>query len=118
MVRSTVLAEQLPDCIDDFASCGGRVNPLLLKICFDKCAIVAVRNKTNLLAVVLLGHRQTELSRKLPNLRFHHPPERKQCPRQLGLCQSKKKVGLIFVSIEARTHLISATTLIRAQTSI
>src|SRR5437868_7797486 len=118
MMRAAVLSPKPSISVDNLALRFGRTDALFPKVRVDKACIISVRDEADLLAIILLGHGELKLSRKLAHLRFDHATQRKQGACELLLCQPEKKICLIFVGIQARTHLISTTRLIQTQTSI
>src|SRR5579883_557949 len=89
---------------DNFAARFPGGNPLLAEIGVDESGVVAVGNEADLLAIGLCRGWNRELARELADLRFFESAERKQGSRELRLCQSEKKVGLILCSIGAAAH--------------
>ena len=102
-----VLAERPAIGSDDLAASGGRRCPLLSQIRLHEGGVVAIRDEADLLAVLLLGDRQSQTARDLPDLALVHLADRKQSPRKLRLRQSEEEIGLVLAPIHALAKLIA-----------
>src|SRR5882762_898027 len=68
---------------------------------FDERRVIAVRDEADLLAVGLVGDRETEPPRLVADLRLGETSHREHRTRQLVLRQREQKVGLVLVTIRA-----------------
>ena len=78
-MRARMLAQDSAARVHDFALTLGGIYALLPEIRIDERCVIAVRDKANLLAIVLGGDRQPQFARKLADFRFNQPSQRKGC---------------------------------------
>ena len=93
-MHSLVPGEDTPVLISDDA-CRKR------RALLDEVGMLAGRDETDLLAVVLLGDGESEASRRLPDRRLVECANRKARPGELRLGQGEKELRLVLCPIDA-----------------
>src|SRR5688572_18161969 len=100
MVNAGVLAQNSAVTIDNRAAYCLGTDSLFLEVGLNELRVVAVGNKTDLLAIVLLRDRNAKLARKLAHLGFGVAAQREQSASKLRLREPEKKIGLIFCLVD------------------
>src|SRR5258708_27295957 len=72
----------------------------------DKTGVVAVGNKADLLALGLVGGRESQRSRAGANFGLGHLTERKNSSRQLVLSEGEEKIRLILGIVDGAQQVI------------
>src|SRR5580698_7183318 len=94
MNDAVVLAKHMAVEIDDLARTGStRPQPL------DDLRIMPARHEADILAVLLVGHRQTETARQFPRLGLGAIAERKAQELELRARGAKKKIALVALRL-------------------
>src|SRR5215475_12961232 len=97
-----VRTDDLTSCIDHASwlrRCRGHTRA-------DEGAVIAVRNKADLLTLGLLGHLEPQPYGDLTHLLLAILPERQERVPQLLLGQIKEKIGLIFLRIASPSNVV------------
>src|SRR5690349_9512170 len=80
----------------------------VFEITIDEARVIAVRHKTNLLRLFLFGNaNQVMLSSSFTSFGLRHLAKRKECARQLRLCQLPQKIRLIFLLVFAAQQFVT-----------
>src|SRR5437773_7881393 len=97
---AAVIRDDLPAPLLDFAA-------LRVEIRVHERGIVAVGHEADLVALVLLSHREMHLARQCTNLRLIHFAQRELGAGKLSLRQAEKKVSLVLAGIDGTAQLIA-----------
>src|SRR5579871_6930690 len=104
MDDAVMLAEHAAAEIDDLARAGGaRPQPL------DHFRIVAARHEADVLAVLLVGDRQTEAARQLAGLGLGAITQRKAQKLQLCARGAEQKIALVALGLAGAIKCPAAT---------
>ncbi len=117
-MHARVLAQHPARGIANLALRFFRGNAALAKVGIDERRVIAIWDETDLLAVGLGGHRQTQLARQLAHLRLGVSAQRKIRARQLMLLQAEEKIGLILGVVRAPAHLIAPAPVVKADARV
>ena len=96
MVDTRMPAEHLPFAVDDLSLAGQRTRADL----FDRARVIAVGHEADLLALGLVGSRQSEFARPGANFLFFEFAERELDRFQLFLTEFEQKIGLVLLPVD------------------
>src|SRR5688500_9949413 len=77
------------------------------RVALDKRRVIAVGDEADLVAVGLVGDRQSALARDRAHVRLRQLADWKLRARELLLREREEKVGLILVAVDAAQQLVA-----------